>query len=54
MGFSVFVEMINLRIRRGAPVQLKHRYEEPVPPGGRPDTRTRGASRPARDHGGTP
>jgi predicted tellurium resistance membrane protein TerC len=28
MGFSVFVEMINLRVRRGAPVHLKHRYEE--------------------------
>jgi predicted tellurium resistance membrane protein TerC len=28
MGFSVFVEMINLRIRRGAPVHLKQRYEE--------------------------
>ncbi len=30
MGFSVFVEMINLRIRRGAPVHLKHRFEETV------------------------
>jgi predicted tellurium resistance membrane protein TerC len=29
MGFSVFVEMVNLRVRgRGAPVQLKHRYED--------------------------
>jgi predicted tellurium resistance membrane protein TerC len=28
MGFSVFVEMINLRVRRGAPVHLKHRFEE--------------------------
>jgi predicted tellurium resistance membrane protein TerC len=29
MGFSVFVEMINIRVRgRGEPVQLKSRYEE--------------------------
>jgi predicted tellurium resistance membrane protein TerC len=34
MGFSVFVEMINLRVRRhGAPVHLKHRYEETASPG---------------------
>ena len=26
MGFSVFVEMINMRVRRGAPVELKERY----------------------------
>jgi predicted tellurium resistance membrane protein TerC len=26
MGFSVFVEMINLRVRRGVPVQLKQPY----------------------------
>jgi predicted tellurium resistance membrane protein TerC len=41
MGFSVFVEMINLRVRRhGAPVHLKHRYEEtaaPGPPGRDPE-----------------
>jgi predicted tellurium resistance membrane protein TerC len=29
MGFSVFVEMINIRVRgRGEPVQLKNRYED--------------------------
>jgi predicted tellurium resistance membrane protein TerC len=29
MGFSVFVEMINIRIRgRAAPVNLRHRYSE--------------------------
>jgi predicted tellurium resistance membrane protein TerC len=29
MGFSVFVEMINIRVRgRGEPVQLKSRYED--------------------------
>jgi predicted tellurium resistance membrane protein TerC len=29
MGFSIFVEMINLRVRgSGAPVELHHRYEE--------------------------
>jgi hypothetical protein len=29
MGFSVFVEMINLRLRRvTAPVQLKERYAD--------------------------
>ena len=26
MGFSVFVEMINLRVRRGTPVRLHQRY----------------------------
>ena len=28
MGFSVFVEMINLRLRKGAPVQLHERFPE--------------------------
>ena len=28
MGFSVFVEMINLRLRKAAPVQLHERYTE--------------------------
>jgi predicted tellurium resistance membrane protein TerC len=29
MGFSVFVEMINLRVRsKGVPVELKKRFEE--------------------------
>jgi predicted tellurium resistance membrane protein TerC len=28
MGFSVFVEMLNLRLRRAAPVHLRHRYTE--------------------------
>jgi predicted tellurium resistance membrane protein TerC len=27
MGFSVFVEMINLRVRKGTPVQLHQRYQ---------------------------
>jgi hypothetical protein len=42
MGFSVFVEMINLRLRKVAtPVQLHERYtEDPAttapPPGNRP------------------
>jgi hypothetical protein len=28
MGFSIFVEMINIRVRRKAePVQLRHPYE---------------------------
>ncbi|HWP99681.1 MAG TPA: TerC family protein [Vicinamibacterales bacterium] len=31
MGFSIFVEMINLRLRRGAPVELREPY---APPGG--------------------
>jgi predicted tellurium resistance membrane protein TerC len=31
MGFSIFVEMINLRVRRGAPVELREPY---APPGG--------------------
>ena len=31
MGFSVFVEMINMRLRAVAPVQLKHRYSEAEP-----------------------
>jgi predicted tellurium resistance membrane protein TerC len=29
MGFSVFVEMLNLRLRRAAPVVLKHKGEAP-------------------------
>jgi predicted tellurium resistance membrane protein TerC len=28
MGFSVFVEMINLRLRKPDPVELKDRYTE--------------------------
>jgi hypothetical protein len=29
MGFSVFVEVINLRVRRhGDPVQLRQKYDE--------------------------
>jgi predicted tellurium resistance membrane protein TerC len=28
MGFSVFVEMINLRLRKPEPVELKERYTE--------------------------
>jgi predicted tellurium resistance membrane protein TerC len=28
MGFSVFVEMINLRLRKPEPVELKDRYTE--------------------------
>jgi predicted tellurium resistance membrane protein TerC len=34
MGFSLFVEMINLRLRgRGEPIQLRHsRVEPPDPP----------------------
>jgi hypothetical protein len=32
MGFSVFVEMINLRLRRSKPVHLHERYTEE--PGG--------------------
>jgi predicted tellurium resistance membrane protein TerC len=29
MGFSVFVEFVNLRIRaRAVPVELRHRYQE--------------------------
>ena len=38
MGFSVFVEMINLRLRKSKPVHLHERYtEEPhgKPPGSR-------------------
>jgi hypothetical protein len=39
MGFSVFVEMINLRLRKvSKPVQLHDRYAETAavsPPGGR-------------------
>ncbi len=31
MGFSVFVEMINLRLRKAAPVQLHERYSEEEP-----------------------
>jgi predicted tellurium resistance membrane protein TerC len=45
MGFSVFVEMINLRLRKSVPVDLHERYaddEPPVPPG--PETPGRGAS----------
>ena len=26
MGFSIFVEMINLRVRKGDPVHLRHTY----------------------------
>jgi predicted tellurium resistance membrane protein TerC len=34
MGFSVFVEMVNLRVRRhGPPVHLKQRYEDDGRPG---------------------
>ena len=38
MGFSVFVEMINIRVRaKGAPVQLHTRYpDEPAKSGGQP------------------
>ena len=33
MGFSVFVEMINLRLRRKSkPVQLRDRYVKDEPP----------------------
>jgi hypothetical protein len=28
MGFSVFVEMINLRLRKAVPVELRDRYVE--------------------------
>ena len=31
MGFSVFVEMINMRLRAVAPVQLKQRYSDEAP-----------------------
>jgi predicted tellurium resistance membrane protein TerC len=36
MGFSVFVEMINLRLRAAAPVQLHERYAESPRGGGTP------------------
>ena len=32
MGFSVFVEMINLRVRAAAPVHLRERYTRDAPP----------------------
>ena len=36
MGFSVFVEMINLRVRSGTPLQLKEPYDaDPETPGSR-------------------
>jgi hypothetical protein len=31
MGFSVFVEMINLRLRKPQPVELHDRYTEERP-----------------------
>jgi predicted tellurium resistance membrane protein TerC len=31
MGFSVFVEMINLRLRKAQPVELHDRYSEERP-----------------------
>ena len=33
MGFSVFVEMINLRVRKSRPVDLHDRYTTEAPPG---------------------
>jgi predicted tellurium resistance membrane protein TerC len=30
MGFSVFVEVLNIRVRKGAPVKLHRPYPEPA------------------------
>jgi len=30
MGFSVFVEVLNIRVRKGAPVKLHRQYPEPA------------------------
>ena len=46
MGFSVFVEMINLRLRAAAPVHLRDRYAESPQGGGTPGgTASPGGSR---------
>jgi predicted tellurium resistance membrane protein TerC len=49
MGFSVFVEMINLRLRKTSkPVHLSERYApEPEPSGGKPASGSKAGAKPA-------